>query len=73
MKLYELFEELDKYGVYGKPSKRKSTDGSQSPLTYQGDASWKKAKKNIYNWFKRPYLTNGPKGNYMLPVKGKKS
>lgn len=71
MKLNELLEELDRYGVYGKPSKKYKTDGSQSPLTGPGDASWKKAKKNIFNWFKRPYLTNGPKNNYMLPIKKK--
>jgi hypothetical protein len=70
MRLHELFEELDKHGVYGKAAPvRVSADGSQSPLTGQGDASWKKGKKNIYNWFKRPFLTNGTKGNYMLPVK----
>jgi hypothetical protein len=71
MKLNELLEELDRYGVYGKPSKKYTTDGSQSPLTGPGDASWKKAKKNIFNWFKRPYLTNGSKNNYMLPIKKK--
>lgn len=70
MRLHELFEELDKYGVYGKPApERGKVDGSQSPLTGQGDKSWRKGKKNIYNWFKRPYVTNGPKGNYRLPVK----
>lgn len=79
MKLHELFDinekfELDRYGIYGKPApRRKSSDGSQSPLTYQGDASWKRAKNDIFNWFRRPYLTNGPRGNYRLPIKGKKS
>lgn len=71
MKLNELFEELDRYGVYGKPSKRHKSDGAASPLTGAGDASWRKAKNDIFNWFKRPYLTNGPRGNYMLPVKRK--
>lgn len=71
MRLHELFEKTDRYGIYDKPAPKRSTDGSQSPLTGSGDASWKRAKKNIYNWFKRPFLTNGPKGNYMLPIKRK--
>lgn len=70
MRLHELFEELEKYGIYNNPAPKHGTvDGSQSPLTCPGDESWRKGKKNIYNWFKRPYLTNGPKGNYRLPVK----
>jgi len=74
MRLYELLEEIDKYGVYGKLApKRTKVDGTQSPLTGPGDASWQKAKKNTYNWVKRPFLTNGPRGNYMLPVKKKKA
>lgn len=73
MRLYELIEAIDKYGVYGKPAPDSpSTNGSQSPLTGPGDHKWQQDKKNIYNWFKRPYLTNGPKGNYKLPVKKKK-
>ena len=72
MRLHELFEELDRYGVYGKAAPQRSTvDGSQSPLTSQGDASWQRGKKSIYNWFKRPFLTNGPKGNHRLPIKKK--
>jgi len=47
-------------------------DGTKSPLTSQGDDSWRRDKDNIFNWFKRPFLTNGPKGNYMLPIKKKK-
>lgn len=74
MRLHELFEELDKYGIYGKPAlNRGKVDGSQSPLTGQGDPSWKTDKHNIYNWFKRPYLTNGPKGNYRLPIKKRRT
>lgn len=71
MRLYELFEELDKYGVYGKPAPVPKSTGNQSPLTGQGDKSWQKSKKNIYAWFLRPFLTNGPKGNYKLPIKKK--
>lgn len=72
MRLHELLEAIDKYGVYQKPApKRTRADSTQSPLTGPGDDSWKKDKKNIYNWFKRPFLTNGPKGNYRLPIKKK--
>ena len=61
MRLHELFEALDQYGVYAKPAPdRGKIDGTQSPLTYQGDKSWLDNKDNIYTWFKRPYLTNGP-------------
>jgi hypothetical protein len=62
MRLYELIEAID----------RTQTDGSQSPLTSPGDSSWQHDKDNVLNWFKRPFLTNGPKGNYMLPIKKKK-
>ena len=57
MRLYELLEAID---------------GTQSPLTNPGDASWRHNKDDIFNWFKRPFLTNGPKGNYQLPIKKKK-
>lgn len=74
MRLRELFDAIDNYGIYNKPApKRGKVDGTQSPLTGPGDESWQRAKGNIYNWFKRPYLTNGLKGNYMLPVKKKKA
>lgn len=74
MRLHELFEELDKYGIYGKPASAHSNeDGSSSPLTGQGDSSWLKSKRDIYNWFKRPFLTNGPKNNYRLPIKKRKA
>jgi hypothetical protein len=72
MRLHELFEESDEWGVYGKAAPvRVAVDGSQSPLTGQGDASWQRDKNNIFNWFKRPFLTNGSRGNYRLPVKKK--
>lgn len=57
MRLHELIEAID---------------ATKSPLTSQGDDSWRRDKDNIFNWFKRPFLTNGPKGNYMLPIKKKK-
>lgn len=63
MRLIELIEALD-----NSPNR----SGSQSPLTGSGDSSWHKDKDNIFNWFKRPFLTNGPRGNYRLPVKKKK-
>lgn len=73
MRLHELLEELDRYGVYGKPApNREIADGSKSPLTSPGDASWQRAKGNIYNWFRLPFMTNGPRSNHMLPVKKKK-
>lgn len=73
MRLHELFEEIDKWGVYGKaPPVRVRVDGTQSPLTGAGDESWQKGKHDIYNWFKLPFMTNGYKGNYMLPVKKKR-
>lgn len=72
MRLHELFEELDRYGIYGgPPPNRAASDGSKSPLTSPGDASWKRAKSDIRNWFRLPFLTNGPKGNYRLPIKRK--
>lgn len=33
--------------------------GNMSPLTYQGDASWRNEKDFFKKWFFRPYLTNG--------------
>lgn len=33
--------------------------GNMSPLTYQGDASWRNEKDFFKKWFSRPYLTNG--------------
>lgn len=61
MKLIELFEDIDRWGIYGGPPPERTTvDGTQSPLTWQGDASWKDAKDDIYSWFKLPFLTNGP-------------
>lgn len=60
----------DQWGIYGKPApKRVSVDGTKSPLTYQGDAAWKGEKDYARKWFSRPYLTNGPKGNHMLPIR----
>jgi hypothetical protein len=74
MRLHELLEELDRYGVYGgPPPRRSSSDGSKSPLTDPGDASWQRDKRDIRNWFRLPFLTNGPRGNYRLPVKRKGS
>jgi hypothetical protein len=73
MRLHELLEEIDRYGVYGKPAKdRSNADGSKSPLTDPGDASWKRDKHDIFNWFKLPFLTNGPKDAHRLPIKKKK-
>jgi hypothetical protein len=72
MRLHELLEEIDRYGVYGKPAKdRSNADGSKSPLTDPGDASWQRARKDVRNWFRLPFLTNGPKDNYQLPIKRK--
>jgi hypothetical protein len=70
MRLWEFAG--DKWGVYGKPPKRTKTDGTQSPLTFQGDAKWQNDKDFAHKWFSRPFLTNGPRGNYMLPVKKQK-
>lgn len=70
MRLREL---TDKTGVYKKPTaKRENETGSNSPLTFQGDSKWENDKDFSHKWFSRPYLTNGPKGNYMLPIKNKK-
>lgn len=33
--------------------------GNMSPLTYQGDASWRNEKDFFKKWFSRPYMTNG--------------
>lgn len=71
MRLYELLEELDKSSR--KKARRTNATGSKSPLTSPGDASWKAGKDDIYNWFRLPFMTNGSKGNYMLPVKKGKS
>ena len=57
MRLYELLEAID---------------GTQSPLTSIGDDSWRHNKNNIFNWFNRPFLTNGPKDTCKLPIKKKK-
>lgn len=60
----------DKWGVYGKPAPRRTkVDGTQSPLTFQGDKEWENEKDYMKKWFSRPYLTNGPKGNHMLTVR----
>lgn len=68
-----LWEITDKWGIYGgPPPKRGKTDGSQSPLTHAGTKEWQDEKDFAKKWFSRPYLTNGPKGNHMLPIKGKK-
>lgn len=63
----------DKWGIYGKPSRRRpNVDGTKSPLTFQGDEKWLNEPDYAKKWFSRPYLTNGPKGNHMLPIrKGK--
>ncbi len=67
------WEISDKWGVYGAPkNSRPNTDGSSSPLTFQGDDKWKNEPDYMKKWFSRPYLTGGVKGNYMLPVKKKK-
>ena len=68
-----IWEITDKWGVYGGPAPdRTKTDGSQSPLTYPGTKEWQDEKDYMRKWFSRPYLTNGPKGNYMLPIKKRK-
>ena len=62
--------EFDRYGVYGKPKRRpKLSSGDASPLTYQGTRAWRDEKDYARKWFSRPFLTNGPKGNHMLPIK----
>lgn len=64
------WEISDKWGVYGAPKHQSpNTDGSQSPLTFQGNADWTNEPDFMKKWFSRPYLTNGVKGNYMLPIK----
>lgn len=69
MRLHEI---TDRWGIYGGPApKRSKTDGSDSPLTFQGTKAWKSEKDYTKKWFSRPYLTNGPKGNYRLPIKGR--
>lgn len=73
MRLYELFSELDKHSIERQADPVSvNNDGSKSPLTGQGDAGWQQSRDNIYNWFKRPFLTNGPKDNYRLPIKKSK-
>lgn len=68
-----LWEISDKWGIYGgPPPKRPNSDGQKSPLTDPGTEEWQNEKDYAKKWFSRPYLTNGPKGNYMLPVKKKK-
>jgi hypothetical protein len=68
-----LWEFVDNYGVYGKPApNRVKIDGTQSPLTFQGDKDWENNPDFADKWFSRPFLTSGPKGNYMLPIKKKK-
>lgn len=68
-----LWEITDKWGIYGGPAPRRTnTDGHASPLTSQGTEEWQEEKDYAKKWFSRPYLTNGPKGNHMLPIKRKK-
>lgn len=67
------WEISDKWGVYGAPKNdRPNADGSNSPLTFQGDDKWKNEPDYMKKWFSLPYMTNGVKGNYMLPIKKKK-
>lgn len=67
MKLIELLEDTDLWGIYGGPSPQLPMDGTKSPLTLQGDVSWKAAKGDIYSWFMRPFLTNGPTSDSSEP------
>jgi len=68
-----LWEFTDRWGVYGKPAPhRTKVDGTQSPLTFQGDAEWRDDPDFMHKWFSRPYLTKGVRGNHMLPIKKKK-
>jgi len=63
----------DRWGVYGKKAPRRTkTDGTQSPLTFQGNERWENEPDFAKKWFSRPYLTNGPKGNHMLPIRKNK-
>lgn len=65
-----IWEITDKWGIYGKPPPdRENISGQQSPLSYSGTKKWKNEKDYMKKWFSLPYLTNGPKGNYMLPIK----
>lgn len=71
MRLYEF---VDNWGVYGKPApERIKTDGTQSPLTFQGNNEWQEDPDFFHKWFSRPYLTNGKNTNYMLPIKSQDS
>ncbi len=64
------WEISDKWGVYGEPpADRSNTDGSKSPLTFQGNTDWTTEPDFMKKWFSLPYMTNGVKGNYMLPIK----
>lgn len=60
------------YGIYPKPSAAaKRSDGSASPLTFQGDKKWQDDPDFMHKWFSRPFLTSKKPGNYMLPIKKK--
>ena len=68
-----LWEITDKWGIYGGPAPRRdNSDGHKSPLTDPGTEEWQNEKDFAKKWFSLPYLTNGPKGNHMLPIKKKK-
>lgn len=67
-----LWEITDKWGIYGGPApNRDNSDGHKSPLTDPGTPEWQNEKDYAKKWFSRPFLTNGPRGNYMLPIKKK--